>query len=273
MILFPNAKVNLGLRIINRRSDGFHNIETIFCPVDLCDILEFVPSEENKNTLQITGNVPDDDPSENLVLKAWKQLRSKYKIPHVSIHLHKSIPIGAGLGGGSSDAAFMLKGLNEMFGCGCTENELMEMAGSLGSDCAFFVRNTFAIGTGRGEQLQPIDISLSEYTVLLVNPGIHISSKEAYSDVTPGVQLNSLTDLVNDPVENWKELIVNDFENGIFNKYPEIESIKSTMYKLGAVYSSMTGSGSTVFGLFTEFEEEDLTNSFRDYTISTNKFL
>jgi len=273
MILFPNAKINLGLRVIERRNDGFHNIETVFIPVDLCDILEFNYSEMPGNTIKITGILPENDPEDNLVIDAWKLMREKYNIPHLSIHLHKAIPIGAGLGGGSSDAAFMLKGINDYFNCGCSDEELKEMAERLGSDCPFFVDNITALGTGRGEVLQSIDLSLNQYKILLVNPGIHISSKEAYSGVTPGKQVQLLNDLVKNPITEWRNCIYNDFENSIFLKHPRIKEIKSAMYDSGAIYSSMTGSGSTVFGIYSKIEKDKIETLFPGDLISIVDFL
>ena len=273
MILFPNAKINLGLRVIERRNDGFHNIETVFVPVDLCDVLEFTGSEKPGNTIKITGIQPENDPEDNLVIGAWKLMREKYNVPHLNIHLHKAIPIGAGLGGGSSDAAFMLKGINDLFNCGCSNEELKDMAASLGSDCPFFVENNTALGTGRGEVLQFIDLSLDQYKILLVNPGIHISSKEAFGGVRPGKQVQSLKDLVKNPVTDWKNCIYNDFENSIFPKHPRIQEIKSVLYSSGAVYSSMTGSGSTVYGIYSKIEKDELEILFPGDSISIVDFL
>jgi 4-diphosphocytidyl-2-C-methyl-D-erythritol kinase len=268
MILFPNAKINIGLRVIERRNDGFHNIETLFVPVDLCDVLEFNISQRPGNTIKISGRVPENNPENNLVIDAWKLMHEKYNIPHLNIHLHKAIPIGAGLGGGSSDAAFMLKGINALFNCGCSNEELKELAAGIGSDCPFFIENVSAIGTGRGEKLQTIDLSLNQYKLLLVNPEIHISSKEAYEGVTPGKQIQTLKDLVKKPVTDWKNCVFNDFENSIFQKYPRIQEIKSAMYESGAVYSSMTGSGSTVFGLYSGTKKEVLEQLFSEDFIS-----
>lgn len=268
MILFPNAKINLGLRIIERRNDGFHNIETLFVPIALCDVLEFTNSETPRNTIKVTGLLQENDPEDNLVLRAWELMYEKYNIPHLNIHLHKAIPIGAGLGGGSSDAAFMLKGINDLFNCGCSNEELKKMAARLGSDCPFFIENVKALGTGRGEELQAIELNLDQYKLLLVNPGIHISSKEAYDGVTPGKQDQSLIDLVKNPVAKWKHCICNDFENTILPKYPKIQEIKSSMYGSGAIYSSMTGSGSTVFGIYSKLKKEEIDALFPDDFIS-----
>ncbi len=264
MILFPNAKINLGLQIVERRRDGFHTIETLFIPIGLSDILELIESGSRKTTLCVTGFEPDSSPENNLVMKAWEIMHHKYNVPHVEIHLHKSIPFGAGLGGGSSDAAFMLKGLNKYFGCGCTENELKMMASILGSDCAFFIENTVALGTGRGEILTPVKLSIGHYKLLLVNPGIHISSKEAYADVTLSKHKLPLKELIKLPVKEWRENIENDFENSVFLKHPRIEEVKDRMYEAGAVYSSMTGSGSAVFGMFHAIEKEKADYLFPD---------
>lgn len=268
MIIFPNAKINLGLRVIDRRSDDFHNIETVFVPIDLCDVLEFVQSDNNKNSLTISGIIPDNVPEDNLVQKAWSLMNMKYGIPFIDIQLHKVIPIGAGLGGGSSDAAFMLKALNEFFNCACDNIELKKMAAVLGSDCPFFIENTSAIGTGRGEKLQSIDLPLNDYKLLLVNPGIHISSKEAYCGVTLNKKSTSLKELVNKPRNMWRDFIYNDFEDTIFLTYPKIKKIKLAMYEAGAVYASMTGSGSTVFGLFSKIEKSKAESLFSDYFFS-----
>ncbi|MGD2033464.1 MAG: 4-(cytidine 5'-diphospho)-2-C-methyl-D-erythritol kinase [Bacteroidales bacterium] len=265
MILFPNAKINIGLSVLERRNDGYHNIETLYFPVGLFDILEFAESESKRNTLDISGIYPYERTEKNLVLKAWEIMYEKFEIPHVHIHLHKSIPAGAGLGGGSSDAAFMLKGLNELFQCNCSETELREMASSLGSDCSFFVMNKAARGTGRGELLETIDHPLKGFIVLLVNPGIHISSKDAYSGIVPKQADESLKDLITNPPDSWKDSIYNAFEATVFSKYPVIQKIKSDLYDMGAVYASMTGSGSTVFGLFREVDKEEQASYFGNY--------
>lgn len=254
MIIFPNAKINLGLRIIEKRSDGYHSIETIFLPVDLCDLLEFVETNDNKSSLDITGIPVEGDPQDNLILKAWKILNIHHPIPPVHAHLHKIIPIGAGLGGGSADAAFMLKALNDYFSCGCKTEELELYASELGSDCTFFIKNVPTIGTGRGELLEPIEIKLSEYEVLLVNPGIHIGTREAYAGVTPAVPLTSLHELIALPIEAWQDTIINDFEASVFKSYPVIGLLKQKMIEAGAVYSAMSGSGSTVYGIFRKNE-------------------
>jgi len=196
MLLFPNAKINIGLRIVEKRPDGFHNIETFFYPLDLCDILEFVPIGHDVPDLRITGIPTGGNAMDNLVIKAWQLMKDKYGIPAVNIHLHKVIPVGAGLGGGSSDAAFMLKGLNKRFGCGCDIGELKEMALKLGSDCPFFIENVPAMGTGRGEVLKPMSVSLKGYIILLKKPGIQINTGWAYGGIKPAVPVSPLEKLI-----------------------------------------------------------------------------
>jgi len=248
MICFPNAKINLGLNIVNKRSDGFHNIETIFYPIALCDSLEFV--ESNKLKLTITGHDIEGDIEKNLVVKAFRLLQQSYKLPELNIHLHKVIPSGAGLGGGSADAAFMLKLLNTSFKLGLSSSDLKAHAAILGSDCSFFIDNTPSFAHGRGEIIEKISLSLSQYHILLVKPNIHVSTAEAYGGVKPHVLSQSLKELINLPVNEWKNNIYNDFERNIFEKHPFISNLKEEMYQKGAVYASMSGSGSSVFGIF-----------------------
>lgn len=250
MVLFPNAKINLGLNVTAKRTDGFHNIETIFLPVALCDVLEFVESTEGNTKLTVSGANLDGLSDDNLVVRAWKLMHDNYKIPPVDIHLHKLIPTGAGLGGGSADAAFMLKGLNEFFQCGATVKDLEKLAAVLGSDCAFFIRNTPAYAEGRGEILEPVNIELSNYRILLINPAIHVSTREAYEGVTPQIPAISLKQMMGMDKREWQKNIKNDFELSVFLKHPEIASIKEELMAFGAIYAAMSGSGSTVFGIF-----------------------
>lgn len=250
MLLFPNAKINFGLRILRKRSDGFHDLETIFLPVNLTDVLEFAEEGKNETLLTVTGIIPDGDTKENLVVKAWNIMHEKFNIPPVNIHLHKVIPIGAGLGGGSADAAFMLKGLNEYFCCGCSHEELKKHAAGLGSDCAFFVDNTPMLGTGRGELLEPLNVSLYEYEIMLIKPDIHIATREAYAEIVPVEPEISLKELIKNPVHTWQESVMNDFEPPVFKNHPAIKLIKDKLLDRGAVYASMSGSGSAVYGLF-----------------------
>ena len=254
MIIFPKAKINLGLRVIRKRPDGYHDIETLFYPVSLCDALEFVetPLPIKKDILTVTGLDTGSDPEENLVIKAAKKLREKHSLPFLKIHLHKAIPAGAGLGGGSSDAAFLLKALNRHFELNFDEVSLKTTALELGSDCPFFIDCVPAFGSGRGEKLKPFGPILSGYYILLVNPGIGINTREAYENCQPGVSSNNLLQLIECPVAEWKELAVNDFENFAIRKHSMIGEIKKELYNSGAILSLMSGSGSTVYGIFAE---------------------
>jgi 4-diphosphocytidyl-2-C-methyl-D-erythritol kinase len=263
MIVYPNAKINLGLHIVSKRTDGFHNIETCFYPIGLCDILEFVESD-TATTFQSSGVKIPGNESDNLCIKAWKTLHDEFKIPAVKIHLHKQIPIGAGLGGGSSNAAFMLKGLNDYFELKIPSPKLEWYASQLGSDCAFFIRNTPSFASGRGEILTPIELNLNNYKILLINPGIHVGTKEAYSQVIPKIPDVKLSKSLALPIENWKDEISNDFESGVFQKHPEIGELKNSMLESGAVYAAMSGSGSSVFGIFRDTIPEKLRSTYNN---------
>jgi 4-diphosphocytidyl-2-C-methyl-D-erythritol kinase len=265
MLIFPNAKINLGLKVLEKRNDGYHSIETIFLPVDLCDCLEFTESESSHTSVEISGIEIQGSLEDNLVMKAWQIMHKHHNVPFIQAHLHKNIPIGAGLGGGSSDAAFMLKGINDYFNCGCSLQQLKNYASELGSDCAFFITNTPSIGTGRGEKLEEIDFSLPEYEILLVNPGIHIGTCEAYLLVNPGTPKFTLKKLVQMPVEMWQKEIVNDFELHIFRQYPLIANLKYKLMEMGAVYASMSGSGSTVYGIFRKDKSALVSDPFNEY--------
>ncbi len=251
MLVFPNAKINLGLNIVEKRSDGFHNIETIMLDVSLCDILEFVPAYSlQKNKLNITGLSIDSSIEDNLLSKSYNLLANDYNLPALNIHLHKIIPFGAGLGGGSSDAAFFMKALNDEFSLGISSEDLSELSSEIGSDCPFFFNNKAAFVSGRGDVIQAIDFSLSGYYLVIVFPGIKVNTKEAYSRVAPVKPKKQLVELIKMPIDNWKNNISNDFETSVFSVYPEIKLIKENLYSLGAVYASMTGSGAAVFGIF-----------------------
>lgn len=250
MILFPNAKINIGLRILRKREDGFHDIESVMFPIPVYDILELLPSDEF--VFKQTGLQVDSAPGTNLCEKAFHLMKEKHGIPNVYLHLRKQIPMGAGLGGGSSDAAFVLKGLNDLFELNL-ETELLESyAAKLGSDCAFFVKNCPQIATGRGEVLTPFNLTLKGKFFVLLNPGIHVGTKEAYSGVVPQLPDNSLEILLNTPIKNWKNTLVNDFETSVFHQFPAIGQLKDKLYQLGADYAAMSGSGSSVFGIFEE---------------------
>lgn len=250
MICFPDAKINLGLHVVRKRAGGYHDIETIFYPVPLCDALEVVASAADG--FHQSGIPVDGKPEDNLALKALHLLRKYYPVPPVNIYLHKCIPAGAGLGGGSSDAAFMLGLLNEFAGLGLPEERLEELAAQLGSDCPFFIRNRAVYACGRGEEMADISLSLKGWYLVLVKPAIAVSTARAYGMVTPKEPAVSLKEVVKRPVAEWRGLLVNDFEETITREYPLISAIRDKLYGAGAVYAAMSGSGSAVFGLFGE---------------------
>ena len=252
MILFPNCKVNLGLRVIRKRDDGYHDIETVMVPAPWYDILEIVPSSSGETTLSVSGRKVDCPAEKNLVMKAYRALERRVPIPATDIHLRKVIPDGAGLGGGSADAAFTLKGLNRMFDLGLTDEELAETASEIGADCPFFIYNRPMLATATGTTLEPIDLpKLQGLTMLIAKPEVSVSTKEAYSGVTPRIPAEKLQAILKEPVERWETRGVNnDFETSIFPLHPEIEQVKNVMRHSGALYSSMTGSGAAVVGLF-----------------------
>jgi 4-diphosphocytidyl-2-C-methyl-D-erythritol kinase len=251
MICFPNAKINLGLHIVSRRSDGYHNLETIFYPIGMRDALEIIPGPlSGEHRFFQTGIPIGGDPAGNLVMKALKLISADREIPPVDVHLLKKIPTGAGLGGGSSDAAFTLRLLNDTFALGYSHDHLLRLAAQLGADCPFFIRNTASFATGIGDMLEPVSLSLDNYFLLLVKPDIAVSTKEAYAMITPLQPAISLREIIKKPVSEWKDWMKNDFEIPVFKKYPEIYAIKQQLYDLGAVYAAMSGSGSAVFGIF-----------------------
>ncbi len=255
MVVFPNAKINIGLNIISKREDGYHNIESCFYPIDFCDILEVLPAE--KFSFTSTGIPIPGSSNENLCLKAYELIKADFDIPTVQIHLHKIIPIGAGLGGGSSDASFTLKALNSLFELSLTEEQLENYAAELGSDCPFFIHNKPTLATGTGTTFQNIELDLSSYHIALVYPDIHVSTKEAYSGVMPKATDQPLIKLLSEPIDTWKGIVKNDFEQSVFSQYPTIEKAKQDLYTKGAIYASMTGSGSTVYGFFENHIEDD----------------
>ncbi|MDR0573235.1 MAG: 4-(cytidine 5'-diphospho)-2-C-methyl-D-erythritol kinase [Tannerella sp.] len=248
MICFPNAKINLGLHITGKRFDGYHTIETIFYPIPLRDALEVVKGE--KTSFTQTGIKPETSPEENTVMKAHALMSKKYGVPPFHIYLQKAIPSGAGLGGGSSDAAFMLKLINDQCEYHIPESKLEKMAASIGADCPFFIWNTPVIATGTGNIFKPADISLKGYIIYIVKPPLAISTQEAYSNVKLQKPEFSLEKLSSIPIPEWKNFLKNDFEPDIFKRYPVIGKIKNQLYSMGAEYASMSGSGSAVFGLF-----------------------
>ena len=271
MLVFPKAKINLGLNIVGKRSDGFHNIESVFYNINWQDALEVVEirgTEETEGIKETNGilgtkgegieivnsGIDINSPlKENLIFKAFNLLKNRVKLPPLKVYLHKNIPMGAGLGGGSSDAASFLKLTNKKFELKLSKNDLKEIASQIGSDCAYFIENKPAFATQKGEILEPINLDLSKYYILLVYPNMNSNTKEAYEGVIPKKPIKSVKEIVlNEPLGNWKNILFNDFEKTIFKKYPEIENIKNTLYKNGAIYSAMSGSGSAVFGIFNE---------------------
>lgn len=255
MITFPNAKINLGLRITEKRTDGYHNLETIFYPVAFEDALEIQECPDpslctNKVNLHTSGIKVVGNLEDNLVVKAYRLLDMSFHLPPIEIFLHKHIPSGAGLGGGSSDAAFMLKLLNESFSLDLSDNQLESYAAKLGADCAFFIRNAPTFAEGIGNIFSPIGLSLKDYQIVIIKPDVFVSTREAFSQIRPCRPTHSLKDLIKQPVNEWKDLLVNDFESSVFPQHPIIGEIKDDLYQKGALYASMSGSGSSVYGLF-----------------------
>lgn len=255
MVTFPNAKINLGLNIVSKRKDGYHDIETCFYPIPTCDILEIIEAE--KLSFSSTGLDIPGDTNSNLCVKAYNLIAKRYNIPFVSIHLHKVIPMGAGLGGGSADGAFMLKLLNDKFELGITIEKLEKLASQLGSDCPFFIRNKPAFATGTGTILEDISIDLNGKFIVLDHPNIHVSTQEAYSGVNPKSPEKSIREIIKQDLNAWRNELKNDFELSVFPNHPKIEKVKESFYTQGADYAAMSGSGSTVFGIFEEEPEKN----------------
>ena len=261
MISFPNCKINLGLNVTRRRQDGYHDIETVFYPLPLTDVLEIIhdssfstisPKQQNKGADFTTTGLPINGAAgKNLCVKAYQLIQQEFsKLPPVHIFLHKAIPIGAGLGGGSADGAFTLKLLNKKFQLKLTTEQLLDYAIRLGSDCPFFILNRPCFATGRGEFLEGIDLNLDTYSFVIVNPGIHISTAWAFQQLTPAQPGSSLREAIQQPVSRWKDLLTNDFEAAVFKHHPELLSVKATLYKSGAIYASLSGSGSCFYGIY-----------------------
>lgn len=258
MIYFPNAKINIGLNIIEKRPDGFHNLETVFYPVSWCEPLEVIVAGKENNMggatikFESSGIPISGDSRSNLCVRAYNLLSADFALPPVDMHLHKVLPIGAGLGGGSADAAFTIKILNDLFQLHLSAEKMQGYARQLGSDCAFFIENKPVLAYERGDVFVPVGLNLSGYYIALVKPPVHISTAEAYAGIHPRKPERSLKELIQLPVEQWKDVVMNDFEASIFTKYPQIETIKKELYSLGAIYASMSGSGSCVYGLFSD---------------------
>ncbi len=252
MIFYPNAKINIGLNVVEKRPDGYHNLETIFYPFPLTDALEVVKYKESNTPYSFTntGITVDAKATDNICIKALQLIKERYSVAPIQIHLHKMIPFGSGLGGGSADGAFMLKLINREFNLNIADSELEEMAAKLGADCPVFINNVPAYATGIGEILEPVSLDLSGYHLAIVKPDIHVSTPEAFRGIKPKASVQNLKELIQQPVEEWKHHIKNDFEQSVFAQYPEIGNLKTKLYDSGAVYASMSGSGSSVFGLF-----------------------
>lgn len=254
MITYPNAKINLGLNIVEKRPDGYHNLETVFYPINLQDALEVNLMEgEEEFSLKVSGVPIEGEPENNLVVKAYRLLKKDYpEMPAIDIHMYKHIPTGAGLGGGSADAAFMIKLLNEKFKLNLSIEKMEEYAAILGADCAFFIQNKPVFANGIGNIFEPIQLSLKGYYLVLVKPDIFVSTKDAFAHIIPTQPTQSLKEIIRMPVETWRATMKNDFEDSVFQKFPEIAAIKDKLYDLGAIYASMSGSGSSVYGIFRE---------------------
>ena len=252
MITFPNIKINLGLSITEKRPDGYHNLETVFYPVALEDALEIRtnPEAQQKFTLHQHGMEIAGNPENNLVVKAYLLLDKEFHLPPVEIHLYKHIPSGAGLGGGSSDAAFMLKLLNEHYNLQLSDKQLEDYAATLGADCAFFIKNTPTYAEGIGNIFSPIELSLKGYRIMIVKPDVFVSTREAFANIRPHRPEYPVREVIRRPVAEWKDTLINDFEASVFPQYPVIGEIKEELYHQGAIYASMSGSGSSGFGLF-----------------------
>jgi 4-diphosphocytidyl-2-C-methyl-D-erythritol kinase len=261
MICFPNCKINIGLNVVEKRKDGFHNIETVFYPLPLCDALEIV--ESKKLSIEISGIKVEGKADDNLCIKAYRLIKENYKIPPVNIFLHKAIPTGAGLGGGSADAAFMIKLLDKYFSLNISEKKIFHFASQLGSDCPFFLKNTIVFAYGRGEKTENISIDLKGYNILIVKPDFSFPTAKAYSLIKPKTAVFSLKNIYKKKINDWKKNVVNDFEIPVSTEFPEIIHIKETLYKSGAVYASMTGSGSAVYGIFDS--EPEIPSTFKKH--------
>ena len=255
---FPIAKINIGLYVTHRREDGYHDLETIFYPIPLHDNLSISPLKMSDAPyhLQTAGHKIEGNSEDNLIVKVYKQLAEEFDLPALDIYLYKRIPMGAGLGGGSSDAAAMIKLLNETFDLGLSTADMERRVARLGADCAFFVQGEPAFATGIGDILTPIELSLSGMHLVLVKPDIFVSTKEAYGGIVPATPEHDLLEAIKAPIAEWRHTVSNDFEKNVFRLHPEIAAIKQTLYDMGAVYASMSGSGSTVFGLFQHAVEE-----------------
>lgn len=271
MINFPIAKINLGLNVVARRADGYHNLETVFYPVPIKDALEIYPMHDNFPSeyacdLKVTNISIEGDEQRNLIVKAYNLIAERYSLPRIHAHLYKAIPTQAGMGGGSSDCAAMIRLLNETFRLGMSDDEMIYHAAKLGADCPFFIIGKPTYAEGIGERLTPIDLDLSGWHIGVVRPDIPVSTREAFSLISPKATETKCRDIVSQPVETWRDLLTNDFEKSVFAIHPEIGLLKERLYRLGAVYAAMSGSGSSVFGLFRNEPDLSEFNSMFTYT-------
>lgn len=266
MITFPNAKINLGLNIVEKRPDGYHNLETIFYPISIEDVLEIseLKDSDKEFELHISGRKIESKDEDNLVVKAYKLIKKDYDLPPIAIYLYKNIPSGAGLGGGSSDAAYMIKLLDKTFKLSLETKIMEKYASSLGADCAFFINNKPVFATGIGDIFHPIEFALDDLNIVVIKPDIFVSTREAFSQIAPKYPQKSLVEIIKHPIEQWKELMVNDFEKTVFQYHPQIAHIKNLLYDKGALYASMSGSGSAVYGIFHEENISINKEDFRD---------
>jgi len=259
MITFPIAKINLGLNVVEKRADGYHNLETVFYPVKIKDALEVYemaddfPSDTDCD-LKVTNCLIDGDEQRNLVVRAYHLLKQDFpSLPRVHVHLYKGIPMQAGMGGGSSDCSYMITLLNRMFSLGLTEQQMIDYAARLGADCAFFINSRPCYAEGIGERMFPIELNLTGWYLAIVRPAIPVSTKEAFSLITPQRPLRNCRDIVMQPMDTWRNQLTNDFEKSVFTLHPEIGAIKDRLYDMGAVYASMSGSGSSLYGFFRHY--------------------
>ena len=269
MITFPVAKINLGLNVVEKRADGYHNLQTVFYPVPIMDALEIVPMSDGFPSdvdcdLKVTNITIEGDEQRNLVVRAYHLLKADYpELPRVHAHLWKGIPTQAGMGGGSSDCGYMIRLLNETFDMGLSSEQMQQYAARLGADCAFFIESSACYAEGIGERLQPIDLDLSGWHIGVVRPDIPVPTKEAFSRIHPHYPALNCRDVVKQPVETWRDRLTNDFEESVFVLHPEIGAVKEQLYKMGATYAAMSGSGSALFGLFKD-EPDALRQTFPD---------
>ncbi len=276
MILYPNAKINIGLNVVERRKDGYHNLETVFFPLQLHDTLRVEKLiGQAECVLRADGLTVDCAVQDNLIVRTFEKMKHLLNGDGIVVDFHKHIPFGAGLGGGSSDAAHTAIAINELYALGLTKQELIAIVRQLGADCAFFVENTPCLATGIGDVLNPISLSLAGYTLVLVKPNVHVSTRDAYGGITPQKPARALHELIQLPIEEWRDTIHNDFEDTVFPLFPQIAAVKQQLYVLGATYASMSGSGASVFGLFRTPQAPAanlLTATFSDCFIHTETY-